>query len=265
MNDMTSNLRADRRHALLGLMAATAGATIATTSTALAARSSSSHADGTGNLAVLTSQLARSPRRRDFRTVPMVLDDPHMWDAQALDLVIAYRGERKQVWDNTAIDSPWLNLMRNSVNAQVFSFRHPDFLAVSATHGSAHLALYDQTIWDKYQLAKLAGPAFAFNTLIKTPDGALDASAHEDPKGLFGAAGNTIPILQKRGVVFMACHNAIWEQTGKLIEKGINPDRLSHEQMAAELTNHLIDGVVLTPGIVATIPELQHAGFGYVK
>ncbi|WP_019092539.1 thiosulfate dehydrogenase [Komagataeibacter europaeus] len=265
MNDITSNIRADRRHALLGLMAATAGATIATTSTASAARSSSSHADSTGKLAVLTSQLARSPRRRDFRTVPMVLDDPDMWDAQALDLVIAYRGEHRQVWDNTEIDSPWLNLMRNSLNAQVFSFRHPDFLAASATHGSAHLALYDQTMWDKYQLAKLAGPAFASNTLIKAPDGALDASAHEDPKGLFGAAGNTIPILQKRGVVFMACHNAIWEQTGKLIEKGINPDHLSHEQMAAELTNHLIDGVVLTPGIVATIPELQHAGFGYVK
>ena len=47
--------------------------------------------------------------------------------------------------------------------------------------------------------------------------------------------------------------------------KGVNPDGLSHEAMAAELTNHLVDGVVLTPGIVATIPELQQAGFYYVK
>jgi hypothetical protein len=158
-----------------------------------------------------------------------------------------------------------MNMMRNSLNAQVFSFRHPDFLVVSATHGSAHLALYDQAAWDKYQLGKLAGPKFVTNTLVVTKDAPGDDAAHEDPKSLFGAPGNTIPTLQERGVVFMACHNAIWEQTGALMEKGVNPDRLTHEGMAAELTNHLVEGVVLTPGIVATIPELQHAGFGYVK
>jgi hypothetical protein len=37
------------------------------------------------------------------------------------------------------------------------------------------------------------------------------------------------------------------------------------EAIAAELTNHLVDGAVLTPGIVATIPELQQAGFHYAK
>ncbi|MDB5395400.1 MAG: transcriptional initiation protein Tat, partial [Rhodospirillales bacterium] len=68
-----------------------------------------------------------------------------------------------------------------------------------------------------------------------------------------------------RGVVFMACHNAIWEVTGKLLAKGVNPDQLSHEAMAAELTNHHLRGAVLTPGIVATIPELQQAAYHYVK
>jgi intracellular sulfur oxidation DsrE/DsrF family protein len=92
-----------------------------------------------------------------------------------------------------------------------------------------------------------------------------DTAAHEDPSSVFGPAGNTIPALQQRGVVFLACHNAVWEQTAKLLEKGINPDKLSHEALAAELTNHLIEGVVLTPGIVGTIPELQKAGFDYAK
>ena len=193
------------------------------------------------------------------------MDDPTFWDAAALNAVINYSGTVKQVWDNTEIGSPWMNLMRNTMNAQVFSFRHPHFLAVSATHGSAHLALYDQAMWDKYKLADLAGADFKTNTLIVAKDGSLDASAHQDPKGLFGPAGNTIPTLQKRGVVFMACHNAIWEQVGKLQTKGINPDNLSHEAMAAEMTNHLVDGVVLTPGIVGTIPELERAGFGYAK
>ena len=50
-----------------------------------------------------------------------------------------------------------------------------------------------------------------------------------------------------------------------LLENGINPERLSHEAIAAELTNHLIEGVVLTPGMAGTIPELQQAGFHYAK
>jgi intracellular sulfur oxidation DsrE/DsrF family protein len=155
--------------------------------------------------------------------------------------------------------------MRNSVNAQVFSFGHADFLSVSATHGSAHLALFDQPMWDKYRLADLADGAFKANTLILAKAAPSEPSDFEDPKSMFGPAGNTIPALQSRGVVFMACHNAIWELTGKLRARGVNPDGLSHEAMAAELTNHLIPGVVLTPGIVATIPELQQAGFHYVK
>jgi hypothetical protein len=85
------------------------------------------------------------------------------------------------------------------------------------------------------------------------------------PRACSAPAGNTIPALQQRGVVFMACHNAIWEHTAKLLEKGTNPDGLSHEAIAAELTNHLLAGVVLTPGMAGTIPELQQAGFHYAK
>src|SRR6266404_4035818 len=94
---------------------------------------------GATSLKELTARLSRTPRRRDFKTVPMILNDPDQWDHAALSAVIAYRGAPKQVWDNTEISSPWLNLMRNALNSQVWSFRHPDFLVVSATHGTAHL------------------------------------------------------------------------------------------------------------------------------
>jgi hypothetical protein len=39
---------------------------------------------------------------------------------------------------------------------------------------------------------------------------------------------------------------------------------LSREALAAELTNHLIEGVVLTPGAVAAIPELQKVCLHYI-
>ena len=74
---------------------------------------------------------------------------------------------------------------------------------------------------------------------------------------------HVIQALQRRGAVFLACHNAIWEASDALIRSGSNPDKLSHEALAAELTNHLIPDVVLTPGAVATLLELQQAGFQY--
>jgi hypothetical protein len=72
-----------------------------------------------------------------------------------------------------------------------------------------------------------------------------------------------MPALMRRGMVFMSCHNAIWEQAAALIKAGINPDKLSHPALAAELTNHLVDGAVLILGAAGTLPELQQAGFYY--
>ena len=254
-----------RRNALLGFSSVALGVAALAAGPAHAEAGSSVVPQGAHALPELMERLRKAPRRRDFKTVPMILDHADLWDDTALKEVIAYRDARKQVWDNTDIGSPWMNLMRNSLNAQVFSFGHRDFLTVSATHGSAHLALFNQDMWDKYRLAEMAGGDIKTNTLIVRKAAPSELSDFGNPKSVFGPAGNTIPVLQSRGVVFMACHNAIWEVTGKLLAKGVNPDRLSHEAIAAELTNHLVDGVVLTPGIVATIPELQLAGFHYVK
>ena len=255
---------ARRRNALLGVGSLALGAVALAAGPGHVALGAAAP-QGAQTLSELMERLRNAPRKRDYKTVPMILEHPDLWDDAALKEVIAYRAAIKQVWDNTDIGSPWLNLMRNSINAQVFSFDHRDFLAVSATHGSAHLALFDQAVWDKYKLAELAGGDFKTNTLIVPKPAPSELSELEDPKSVFGPAGDTIPALQSRGVVFMGCHNAIWEMTGKLLANGVNPDRLSHEALAAELTNHLIDGVVLTPGIVATIPELQQAGYHYTK
>jgi hypothetical protein len=252
-----------RRTALVSFGALAVGAAALAAAPSRAATNERIIPPGAQELSELMERLGRAPRRRDFRTVPMILDRPDFWDDEALKEIIAYRGARKQVWDNTNLAGPWLNLMRNSINAQIFSFGHKDFLAVSATHGTAHLALFDQAIWEKYELAALAGGKFKTNTLAIARPAATAFAQNEDPKSVFGPDGDTIPTLQQRGAVFLACHNAIWELTGKLIASDKNPDHASHEAVAAELTNHLIDGVVLTPGIVATIPELQQVGFHY--
>jgi hypothetical protein len=258
----------ERRHALrnlgLGLTAGMAALATGPTRTRAAATPSLLPA-GARSLRELTARLSSAPRRRDFKTVPMILTSDDQWDHEALSEVLAYQPATKQAWDMTDIAGPWLNLMRNALNAQAWSFRHPDFLAVAECHGTAQLALYDQAIWDKYQLGLLTGGKFKTNTLLlPRPAEALDPVDFENPAGPFSPADNSIPALMARGVVFMSCHNAIWEQSAALIKHGINPDRLSHEALAAELTNHLIASVVLTPGAVGTLPELQRAGFHYI-
>jgi hypothetical protein len=252
-----------RRSALFGFGTLVVGASAFAANRARAATDQSITAPGAQKLPELIGQLHRSPRRRDFSAVPMILQHPDFWDDEALGHVIVYEGNRKQVWDNTEIAGPWLNLMRNALNAQMFAFGHPDFLAVSATHGTAHLALFDQPIWDKYELAAFTDVRFRTNTLIAPSTVPAGFSENENPESIFGKRGNTITVLQERGVVFLACHNAIWEIAARLIESHRNPDRKSHEALAAELTNHLVEGVVLTPGITATILELQQAGFHY--
>ena len=169
-------------------------------------------------------------------------------------------------WDNTDLTGPWLNGMRNSVNSQVWSFKQPNFLCVSATHGTAHLALYDQEMWDKYQLAKLAGGRIDRNRFIEPPPASThDPADFQSAQGAFSSKDNSVLALQHRGVVFMACHNTIWELAGRLVRAEQNPDRLAVDAIAAELTNHLIRDVVLTPGIVGTLVKLQAAGFAYSR
>ncbi|WP_297494292.1 transcriptional initiation protein Tat [Acidocella sp.] len=259
--------QANRRSLLrgLGISAGAVGFAAMARQTARAAEASPAmEPQGATTLDALTATLAKASRRRDFKTVPMILTNADQWDSDALNAVIGYAGSPAQVWDNTVLGGPWLNLMRNALNAQVFSWKNPDFLAVSATHGTAHLALYDEAIWDKYDLATVTQGKFKANTLIDVPAAAsADAADFNNPAGAYAPAANSITVLQRRGVVFIGCHNAIWEFSGALLKNGKNPDKLSHEALAAELTNHLIPGIVLSPGVVGTIPQLQRAGFHY--
>jgi hypothetical protein len=219
---------------------------------------------GATHLDALKKRLAKAPRRRDFKTVPMILNRQEEWDYEALTEVLAYRPAPRQAWDNTDIGGPWLNLMRNALNTQIWSFKHPDFLAVSVTHSTAQLALYDPAIWEKYQLTRLAGDEFTTNTAITERKlTSADSANYEDPAGPFSGDDNSIPALMRRGAVFMSCHNAIWEHAAALIKFDINPDKLSLAALAAELTNHLVEGAVLIPGAAGTLPELQQAGFHY--
>lgn len=97
-----------RRTALLGFGSVALGATALAAGPARAA-TADGIPQGASALSELAARLQRAPRRRDIKMVPMIVSHPDLWDDDALKEVIAYRGVRKQVWDNTDIASPWLN------------------------------------------------------------------------------------------------------------------------------------------------------------
>jgi intracellular sulfur oxidation DsrE/DsrF family protein len=216
-------------------------------------------------LADLTRRLAAIPRRRGFSKVPFLVTSPEYWDQPAAALVLGYRYRSQQMWENSELGGAWLNLMREAVNGQVFAHDNPDFLAVSATHGTAHLALFVQEMWDKYKLAALTGGKFATNTFV---DEKAPVSPKDDLQNLSGYYGpnnnNNIRTLQRRGVVFIACHDSIHAIARNLHATADFAD-MSPDLIAADLTNNLVPGAVLVPSVVAFIVELQRAGFTYSK
>jgi intracellular sulfur oxidation DsrE/DsrF family protein len=214
-----------------------------------------------GALAALTQRLAAAPRRRSFTRVPFLVDQPDLWDHEAAGELLAYRGNPRQVWENSDIAAAWINLMREAMNGEEFAHHHPDFLAVSATHGNAHVSLFNQSMWDKYPLTELTGGAATRNTFIIEKPGVAPTDDHHDMQGFYGVANNNITTLQRRGAVFVACHDSIHAISRHLaIKSSSDPDVI-----AADLTNNLIPGAVLVPSVVAFLVELQRVGFTYAK
>lgn len=217
-----------------------------------------------GELAQLTRRLAEAPRRRQFKTVPMIVTKNSEWDHEAANEVLAYSYKSRQAWDNFDLSAPWPGLMRESMNGHVFSLGSTDFLAVSATHGEAHLALFRQVIWDKYNLANLVNRKFTSNSLIVERAGVSPTDDLQNPVGFYGPMNNNIISLQKRGAVFIACHDSIHAFARKLASNAAFAEK-APDEIAADLTNNLIPGVVLVPSVVAFIGELQRVGYTYVN
>ena len=96
-----------RRAALVSFGALAVGAAAVAAGPSSAAMTERFIPPDTRKLSELMDRLRRAPRRRDFKTVPMILQHPDFWDNEALTEIIAYRGTRKQVWNNTALAGPF--------------------------------------------------------------------------------------------------------------------------------------------------------------
>ncbi len=137
--------------------------------------------------------------------------------------------------------------------------------------GGASIVMgFDDVIWKKYALGEYTGlrnqngQAYTTN-VFNSPtesDGHLLAKAMDiPPLPMLGGAmvGSGVAALQKRGVVFLMCNNALMAWTFELAARG----KGEQPAIEAELRAHLLPGVTVIPAMVIAIEKAQGAGIGY--
>lgn len=261
----------NRRSALKLMFAAPASVALMGATAAIAADPDPSGSvsaltlDGSSvSLSAFAEKLAVIPRRRNFTSVPFMVDRPEFWDHEASDALLSFKGSALQVWDITDLAGPWINLMREAMNGQVFAHGNSDYLSVGAVHGAAHLALFNQDMWNKYALSEATNGQFSHNSLIVEKAGTSPADDHQNLDGFYGPNNNNIVSLQRRGAVFVACHDSVHAIARGLATKKVGSGQ-SADQIAADLTNNLIPGVVLVPvRLLEFVDRLSAAMFSSV-
>jgi intracellular sulfur oxidation DsrE/DsrF family protein len=189
------------------------------------------------------------------------------FDEAAFARIVGRPAQIRQLVESVTYNPVTLNNVKNTLNGLQFGYGYPasEIAVVMANHGAATAWGLSTPMWRKYRLgefykiddkngtpltANLAYPAKASYDVHASPD---------DEHGMYQDA--SIEMLQRRGVVVLACHTAIEEQSRKLVAGGFAPG-MTAQEVAGDLLTHLIPHAVVVPSMVATIAVLQ-ARFRY--
>lgn len=168
----------------------------------------------------------------------------------------ALSGKYRQFFDCRAhLDGSAIGPARNFLNAYRDAYGVPDaeMNVVVGFHGTAAPMAFADAAWQRYRFGQSNGlldpatkmPALT-NPVINA--GVLPADA-------------LLPILQKRGVVFLLCNNSL----GRIV-RGLAADGYGTEAaIRADLTGpSLLNGVIIVPAMVVAANRLQMRGVTYV-
>jgi intracellular sulfur oxidation DsrE/DsrF family protein len=180
------------------------------------------------------------------------------WDLSWLDAVKAKA--HKQVWDMGVLDmngvSPlhfpffWL-AAHNEVYAGMTDAK---LGAVVGIAGNAFPMNFKDAIWAKYPLGenwKVMDPATKAPSKKNVFTSSTDAMA----------AQWTVPALQKRGVIFWMCNNALTIVSGMMADA----TKQKHDAVYAEFKAGLLDGVKLVPSHTMMLTAAQEHGCAYQR
>lgn len=185
------------------------------------------------------------------------------FDEAAFARLVGRPARIRQLVESVAFNPTTLNNVKNSLNGLEFGYAYParDVAVVMANHGAATAYGLSDDMWAKYRLGEFykildATGAPLTKNVYYPAKSAFDPSASpDDPHGMY--QDTSLETLQRRGVVVLACHTAIEEQSSKIVAQHFAPPGATPSEVADDLLTHLIPGAVVVPSMVATIAVLQ--------
>jgi intracellular sulfur oxidation DsrE/DsrF family protein len=174
-------------------------------------------------------------------------------------------------WPNISNTLVFANVS-NSLNGFQFSYDVPpgQIQIVVQAYASAIGAMYDDFIWQKYRFGEMLNvtdpttkqPAVR-NLWYASPNPA-PASVPTDRSNAY-YSDTSIQGLQRRGVLFLACHRTIHAHAGSLAaDTTRNQANLTSDQIVDEIVAHLIPGALMIPAGVGELVRLQDKGYRLV-
>ncbi len=128
---------------------------------------------------------------------------------------------------------------------------------VMAVRGTGIPLVLNDALWQKFQLGAQFG---IVDPVTKTPGTRnLFTSSNIVPGGLVDI-NSSVDALQKRGVLFLVCRNAIGGAAKKLSTAGFG----TPAEVRSSILGSIIPGVVLVPAMVIAFTEMQERGVGYI-
>jgi len=185
------------------------------------------------------------------------------FDAGAFDAIVGRPARIRQVFEAVAFKPTLWNNVKNSLNGLQFGYGHAaaDITIATAGHGPSSAYGYSDYVWQKYRIgeffkiADAAGQTIASNIWLKAKAPYDPAAGPDDENGMY--QDTSIEMLQRRGVIVLACHTAAEEQARGIVKGGFAPAGMTPSEVAADILTHLIPGALVNPSMVATVAVLQ--------
>ena len=172
------------------------------------------------------------------------------------------KGTHRQLFD---VPEPEGGTMLRHVRNYLDAWR--DTYGVAERDVSVVVTLYARTtpvglqdeMWAKYQL----GAALAITDPTTNASLVRNWFAHPKPGDPVadGTPESSMEALQRRGVVFALCNNALKRWAGRLEKSGMGAAADVH----ADLVAHALPGVIVVPDVLVTMTKAHERSFGYVR
>jgi hypothetical protein len=143
--------------------------------------------------------------------------------------------------------------------SKAYNVKDSEINTIGTLYGAPEASIlfgFNDAMWAKYNM----GVALKFND-HKTGQPATRNVWRTDPQilGMMVAAPASIESLQKRGALFLLCNNALNLWAGILAQA----NKAEAPAVLADLKANMLPGVVLVPGMVVAIQQIQDKGIAY--